>query len=114
MKIAIHIFTLYLLALSLMPCGDSDGGIVELTNHFFQIEHEHTHNTSTHQHSNDCGDDDCPPFCACSCCSTPFNFIEKPSLEIKIPTPIQGTLASFVPKFIPFQYTNTVWQPPRW
>jgi len=50
-KLAIHIFTIYILALSLAPCGDGGNGIVEITKQFFGVEHQHI---SDHdQHSND-------------------------------------------------------------
>jgi len=53
MKLAIHIFTFYMFALSLAPCGDGGNGIVEIAKHFFGVEHQHI---SDHdQHSNGCG-----------------------------------------------------------
>ena len=61
MKLVINIFTIYMLALSLVPCGDGGGGIVEIVNHFLVIEHQHI--SDHEQHSNGCGDDTCSPFC---------------------------------------------------
>jgi len=67
MKLTIHIFAIYMFALSLIPCGDGGGGIVEIVNHLFGIAHQHQ---SDHDHhSKGCGDDTCTPFCVCSCCS---------------------------------------------
>ena len=81
MKLAIHILTIYILALSLAPCSDGGGGIVETANHFLGIEHQHV---SDHEHhSNGCGDDTCTPFCVCSCCSMALEIPVTPSLKIK-------------------------------
>ena len=111
MKLTIHIFTIYMLALSLIPCGDGGGGIVEIANHVFDLEHQHI---SDHdQHSNDCGDDTCTPFCICSCCSisvhiptnVDFSKTENlPSFSQKLP--------SIISRFIPSGYNASVWHPP--
>jgi len=61
MKLAIKIFAMYLLALSLVPCSDGGGGILEIVNQVFGIEHQHI--SDHEEHSNGCGDDTCSPFC---------------------------------------------------
>lgn len=111
MKIAIHIFTIYMLALSLVPCGDGGGGIVEIANHFFGIEHQ---DISDHdQHSNDCGDDLCTPFCICSCCSSALDTPAKFALLVITSPTIPRTITSFVPNFFFSNYHYSVWQPPK-
>jgi len=111
MKIATNIFTIYLLALSFVPCGDGGGGIVEIVNHYMGLEHKHV---SDHdQHSNDCGDDSCTVFCICSCCSSAVDSpAQQPSL-VDLPTPIPSTNPSFSPNFIISDHKPLVWQPPK-
>ena len=111
MKLTIHIFTIYMLALSLVPCGDGGGGIVEIVNHFFGVEHQHI---SDHdQHSNGCGDDTCSPFCVCSCCSisidvpTNIAFTDKHILIVSQKSPF------YTSNFYPSGYDASIWQPPR-
>ena len=110
MKITVHILSIYMLALSLVPCGDGGGGIVEIAKHFFEVEHSHF---SDHvQHSNDCEDDNCSPFCICSCCSSGMDYPVKPALQLRTPTTLVGTIPSFIPTFISSPYNHAVWQPP--
>jgi len=40
MKLAIHVVAIYMFALSLAACGDGSGGIVEIVNHLFGVEHQ--------------------------------------------------------------------------
>ncbi|MCB0706442.1 MAG: hypothetical protein KDC34_14095 [Saprospiraceae bacterium] len=110
MKVSINIFTLYLLMLSLIPCGDNGGGIIEIVNHLFGIEHqEHPE----HQHdSNSCGEDDCTPFCVCNCCSTVLHSPENLVLPFNPFPPTPNKLPAFAPNLIFSIFTMPVWQPP--
>lgn len=110
MKIAIHMFTIYMLTLSLVPCGDENGGIIEIANHILGIEHIHV---SDHdQHSSGCGDDTCSPFCACSCCSIPID------IPVKLPVLKEYLLLMstdkplFYSDFIPSSFIHSIWHPP--
>jgi len=110
MKIVIRIFTIYMFALSLAPCGDNGNGIVEITKNFFGIEHQHT---SDHdQHSNGCGDDTCTPFCVCSCCSTALNVPSPPTLLIKYLPPTPTNQPSLYSNIIPSPFIHSIWHPP--
>jgi len=98
MKLAIHIFTFYMLALSLVPCGDGGNGIVEIAKHFFGAEHQHV---SDHdQHSNGCGDDTCTPFCICSCCSMALDIPIRLSFQVKPQPPKPVKLPASFSDFI--------------
>jgi hypothetical protein len=111
MKITIHLFTVYMFALSLVPCGDGGGGIVEIANHFFGIEHQ---DASDHeQHSNTCNDDLCSPFCICSCCSSVLDSPVKLPFVVRSLASIPGTKPSFVPNFIHSSFPAFIWQPPQ-
>lgn len=110
MKIAIHIFTLYMLALSLIPCGDGGGGIVEIANHFFGIEHQHI--SDHEQHSNSCGDDTCTPFCVCNCCSISVNIPTNIDFYDKYLMLVSQKLPSYKSNFYSSGFNTSVWHPP--
>jgi len=104
------IFTFYMLALSLIPCGDGGGGIVELANHFLEIEHQHI---SDHkQHSNDCGDDTCSPFCVCTCCSIVIDSLDENQFFVTAPLPLPEELPSCFRNEVSFDFNNFIWHPP--
>ena len=110
MKIVIHIFTLYMLTLSLIPCSDGDGGIVELTKQFFGVEHQHI---SDHdKHSNGCGDDTCSPFCVCNCCSISVNVPANINFHDKHIMLVSKKLPSYKSDFYPSVFLTSVWHPP--
>jgi len=111
MKLTIHIFAFYMLALSLVPCGDGGGGIVEIVNHLLGEEHQHI--SDHEQHSNDCGDDTCTPFCICSCCSMALDIPAKLPFQVKYLPPTPANLPSEYSDFILTSYHHSIWQPPR-
>ena len=111
MKIVVHVFTVYLFALSLVPCSDGGGGIVEMLNHLSGIEHQHF--SDHEEHSNGCSDDACSPFCICSCCSSMIDIPEKLPLQIKIPLPSPETTPLFISTIISSTFHVSIWQPPK-
>ena len=111
MKIATHILTIYMIALSLIPCGDGGGGFVEIANHLFGLEHQHV--SDHEQHSNGCGDDTCTPFCVCSCCSITTSIPANASFTGGYFTLIYQKLPSFESNFYPSGFLTSIWQPPR-
>ena len=111
MKLSIKIFAFYLMILSIVPCGDGGGGILEIVNHLFNLEHNHV--SSHEKHSKDCGDDTCTVFCVCTCCSS---IIELPSefpLNLSIPDTEITKTKSFHPKFYESLFLTSIWQPPK-
>jgi len=100
-----------MLTLSLVPCGDGGGGIVEIVNHLFGVEHQHV--SDHEQHSNDCGDDSCTPFCICNCCSTALDVPTKLPFLVKQLTPIPVNLPSSYSNLIPSSFHHSIWQPPK-
>ena len=110
MKLAIHIFTIYMFALSLAPCGDGGNGVVEITKHFFGVKHQHA---SDHdQHSKGCGDDTCTPFCICSCCSMALDVPTQPPFLVKYLPPTPANQPSLYSDFIPSSFIHSIWHPP--
>ena len=59
MKGIVFILSLYMGVLILTPCSDFE--------HLDEIQAEH-YDSDSHNHSNECPDDDCSPLCSCACC----------------------------------------------
>ena len=110
MKIAIRIFTIYMIILSVIPCGDGGGGVVEIASHFLGITTGDAHHE---EHSNTCGDDFCSPFCICSCCASVLDYPTRLTLQIKVPTPLQNKKPSFSYTLVFSSFNTAVWQPPK-
>ncbi len=100
-----HIFTIYILALSLLPCNDV---YVEYQNDIAKTELTQPHNQRT-EHN-----DACSPFCTCSCCSTYVILKFEPSL-INIFKPDAGTTLKYPIRNFSFvsAYSGNIWQPPK-
>ena len=72
MKWFCHIFGLYLLALSCLPCSDGEHVHTQnLSNNPIQVNYTtDEHGCPQHRHCNDL----CSPLCGCQCCSSIFFF----------------------------------------
>lgn len=104
MKYFLVIFSVYFLALSLMPCTDALGMNTPNTS---KTEITQTHNNDTDHN------DFCSPFCICSCCNTPVN-ITFDLLSIKVNNPIASNLKISVFNFsLASNYYGSIWQPPK-
>lgn len=97
--------------LLLLPCADGGGGVVEWIGHTFEVEHQHGSDHT--EHSKNCGDDTCPPFCVCTCCSSVVDIPTDHSLEIKTPDSLPETTPSFIPTLSAKAIDLAIWQPPR-
>jgi hypothetical protein len=100
-----------MLALALVPCSDGGGGVVEIANQLFGIEHQI--NSDHEHHSKNCGDDLCPPFCVCSCCSSVLDLPVKPLTQIQSLPPIPEATPLFAPGIILSSFSSAIWQPPK-
>ena len=110
MKGIIKILTIYLIALSFVPCGDGGGGIVEIINHLFDIEHQHI---SDHEHhSRNCGDDDCSPFCVCICCSIAINVPEEITKFRPFTLWCFNERPTNLSNIYSFTFSSSIWHPP--
>lgn len=112
MQKAMYIFTFYMLALSLLPCSDGGGGVVDMLQHLFDESHVHVELDHT-QHSNTCDEDACSPFCICNCCSITVDQPVKTQLAIAEPPIIFAKLTVFETGLLSSSYNHAVWQPPR-
>jgi hypothetical protein len=103
MKLFAYVMTMIFFTVSLAPCKDLSVGSKygKATIQIVQDDH--------HEHED--GSDDCPPFCACSCCAA-YGY---PKSNIGTP---QGT-SVFIPSYAD-HYTGSlisvslpIWQPPQ-
>lgn len=98
------LFTFYILLLSLLPCGDTNGCTYKTTKEKNPITH-----TKSHQHK---ASNPCSPLCICACCGQLFN---KTVTFYEIPLPISSfsaVFSIFQTSPLPEVYSN-FWQPPR-
>ncbi|MFC4389669.1 DUF6660 family protein [Flavobacterium quisquiliarum] len=105
MKWIAIIMSIYLMALSNMPCADMEVN---------SAMHKTAQFASEDNHSHDKDNDLCSPFCACNCCGaqvlsyqTPANFeFPAPYNLISIPLPTYQSV--FISDFY-----GSIWQPPQ-
>lgn len=105
MKFFAIIFSIYLLALSVMPCGDA-----------YTVCQDNSAKTTlsqTHDRNLE-GNDICSPFCTCTCCSTILalkitnHTVEAAKHPVLSKEKFPGRGFFFVSNF----YAN-IWQPPK-
>ena len=99
-----------MLALAFVPCSDSEVG-PNMFEKILGIEYEY--DSDHDQHSKDCGDDHCTPFCICSCCSTVMDAPVKLPFKIIAPPPIPSEIPSFLLNLISSSFYAAIWQPPQ-
>jgi hypothetical protein len=102
MRLFLHIFSIYILALSVMPCSDA-----------YNNCKSETVFTEAHNHKSD-RNDNCSPFCTCTCCSTTANPKFTP-LKFDIAKPIATSKITYHNRDFSFvsNYCGNIWQPPK-
>ncbi len=92
---------MYILVLSLAPCGDS----VECGE---RNKTEKSHNSHKHENEN------CTPFCICTCCGQPVaSNINYPVVQtVSKPEIFNKSVAIYNQTFFP-KYCANIWQPPK-
>lgn len=106
MKTFAFILSLYILALSIVPCGD---GMLH-----GEEEHNHTTEVATgdNEHNHSEHKDHCTPFCVCACCGT---MIAMPTIHaVSFAKEIQTANAfQFHYTFnYSFDFSKGIWHPP--
>jgi hypothetical protein len=106
MKFLNFILSIYLVALSCLPCADMEVDSIVHTQTTLKSNHEN--------HSHDKENDLCPPFCSCACCGVQvltylpeiaFNFgIVSTIIKKQLPT-YKSILSS--------NFYGSIWQPPQ-
>ena len=104
MRIFSFLFSLYLLGLAVLPCGDrhectimQDFPSLSATTQHEDHEHEHEY---------------CSPFCLCSCCGLSMN---KENVEMHFQNPVSH-IPSGIPQYkekMPMDIYLSIWQPPK-
>lgn len=106
MKWINFIVSIYLVALSCLPCGDVAT---------FNIENlSEKLNTAKENHSHEKENDLCSPFCNCNCCGTQIaNYYKVTTINFTIVSKsIKTQLPSYKSKFIS-KFYGSIWQPPQ-
>lgn len=103
MKYLALLFSFYLIALTLMPCGDVSDNAVD-------AKTSYTIHKDTRAMEN-CNQEVCTPFCSCSCCSVGKNFpVQTVSISVD---PVVLVSYCFYAASAPSEQAVDVWQPPK-
>jgi hypothetical protein len=99
------LFSILILTLSVLPCGDNveckDGNNIEISQ---------TNNHETHNHDNE----QCAPFCSCACCGTQIANYFQPTI-IYIPI-LSKSIKKQLPTYksiLSSNFYGSIWQPPQ-
>lgn len=108
MKWLVIIWTIYLAAISMLPCSDYNNRCEELP------RTSQSSGNQEHDHNRD-SDDSCTPFCHCSCCS-----ISIAVTDLKIIPQLETITTFFLSKKLFWKndsfisaYSGNIWQPPK-
>lgn len=107
MKIINFILSIYLVALSCLPCADmEESSLSHLSSEIAQNHEGHTHDKES---------DLCSPFCSCNCCgSITLIFVSQLNFEL-IPfstSLIEAKETFYISKHFSNFY-GSIWQPPQ-
>ena len=102
MKIIISIFSIYFLALNIMPCND---GKIKMHDDMEQTVNIDDHDGHDHE-------DECSPFCQCNCCSVHvISFVFEP-LELSISPKINSHISFYISPIYD-GFDGSILQPPQ-
>lgn len=108
MKWLFAIWTLYMLALSVVPCSDA----VSVTE-----SHKHASAEGAHGHTQEkerAHADSCSPFCYCACCGVPTAFQQYQMPEICAQhVPVVSRRVAMRKSIFKSSYFGSIWQPPK-
>lgn len=102
------IWAIYLVVLSFVPCSDAVNRCADSAGtHKITLATEHDHQEDS--------DDNCTPFCHCTCCSISITLTDTRLVPL-----FERILPDFITKkvyikdhFLPSDYFGNIWQPPR-
>lgn len=105
MRWIITIWTFYLMVLSSLPCSDASNQCEDTVP---KIE-----TAQAHEHNQD-SDDNCSPFCYCSCCSVSIGSFNFKPFEIKQPKVAFSTKKFTIRDYnLISRYQGNIWNPPK-
>lgn len=106
MKFLNIILSIYLVALSCLPCADMEVN---------SLAHSSSEVVANHdKHSHDKENDLCPPFCVCNCCGTQIlNFNQEITFEFrKVFTEITTQIPTYK-SILTSNFYGSIWKPPQ-
>jgi hypothetical protein len=103
MKTIAFILSIYILSVLVMPCTDNiNYGSLDSNNEVSASSHDH--NESGHE-------DECPPFCICSCCGSISTYSNIEIFSSKVVMVSKEYWSTY--KFdYSFDYNEGIWHPP--
>ncbi|MBS7566850.1 hypothetical protein KHS38_20765 [Mucilaginibacter sp. Bleaf8] len=104
MKYLALLFSIYMIILAVLPCRDRDD-FADMGKSYTSIQKSHTADEKAGQES-------CPPFCTCACCSTVRTLTPQLSFITIFVQPVSRTYAQTPVPAIREQ-SISIWQPPR-
>ncbi|WP_352432890.1 DUF6660 family protein [Mucilaginibacter sp. PAMB04168] len=102
MRYIAFIFSIYFVLLALLPCQDREDMIASIT---------HTTVQKSHAPNDERGQETCPPFCTCSCCSTARHLTETVRTGIFTKTVFTEYPHLIIP--VLQEQPINIWQPPQ-
>ena len=106
MKWLNFLLSIYITALSCLPCTDVKTNIE--TNSTIEL----TSNENNHNHSHE--EDTCPPFCECNCCGAQvLNYTPLLTFEFPIVFKSIKQKESFYTSNLSSNFFGSIWQPPQ-
>ena len=105
MKVFTFLMAIYILVLSLVPCGDMHNDCNDTTTK--------TELSQNHDHQQD-KDDNCSPLCTCSCCSASIVALDFKQVQLKKPAEFSITQKLSIRNFsFVSNFYGNIWQPPK-
>ncbi|WP_091156307.1 DUF6660 family protein [Mucilaginibacter pineti] len=102
MKYLAFLFSLYFTLLAILPCQDREDNMASVVHATIQ---------TTHSGNDHAGQEVCPPFCTCTCCSTARNLVSKPVSGLFFKVVDRQYPDSKIPAVQ--EQSMAIWQPPQ-
>lgn len=101
-----YILSIYLVALSCLPCADMEVN---------SLAHSSPEVVASHDnHSHDKENDLCPPFCACNCCGTQMlSYFPEITFEFRKDFTEITTQIPTYKSLLTSNFYGSIWQPPQ-
>ncbi len=107
MRFITFLLAIYILLLSIVPCSDTHNDCVTKDTQKKEI------GTSHHDHNQD-QDDNCSPFCTCSCCAMAYTVMNFSQYECKVLKEYTFSEKVAIPEeSYHSNYYGNIWQPPK-
>jgi hypothetical protein len=104
MKYLTIIFSFYMVILAVLPCRDRDD--------FADMVKSYTSIQNSHSGDEKAGQETCPPFCTCACCSTVRTLTPQLTTTTIFIQQVSRTYSE-APVHAVREQSISIWQPPR-